>query len=407
MQINRRKLLSGAAVIAAASLVAKPSFAAQDTIKLGSLLDTSGIFDAYGKPMDKIARLAVDQINASGGLLDREIEYINYDTQSDMSLYTQFGKKLARTDHVDVVHGGILSASREAVRQTFRKSNIPYFYNVLYEGGVCDRNIFINGITPAQQVKTLIPAAVKKWGKKIYVLAADYNYGQITADWIKKYAEEVGGEVIKTDFFPLDIADFGSTIAKIQTEKPDLIISVLVGGAHMSFYRQWAASGMNKKIPMASTTLGAGNEQNILTAEETDGIMVAYNYSQELQLPLNKKLLTDYSALYGNTDDLHLLAVSHYEGILTWAEAVRLASSVKSENVIEILETGLSIDSPSGQMTIDPQTHHSILNVYLCQFKDKKMKVINTFQQQKPLDTQAVCDLVANPSDNQQYVIKV
>ncbi len=407
MQINRRKLLSGAAAIAASSFVARPIFAAENSIKLGSVLDTSGVFDAYGKPMDKAARMAIEQINAAGGLLDKQIEYILYDTQSNISNYTLFGKKLARTDKVDVVHGGILSASREAVRQTFRKSNIPYFYNVLYEGGVCDRNIFINGITPSQQVKTLIPAAVKKWGKKIYILAADYNYGQITANWIKKYANEVGAEIVKTDFFPLDVADFGSTIAKIQTAKPDMIVSVLVGGAHISFYRQWAASGMNAKIPMASTTLGAGNEQNILAKEETEGVLVAYNYSQELKNPLNKKLLANYKAKYGSIDDLHSTAVSHYEGILTWAEAVKQAGSVKSADITKVMEAGLSIDSPSGKMTVDAKTHHSILDVHLCEFRDKKMEIIESFAQQQPLDTQAVCDLNANPDDNQQYEIKI
>ncbi|NRA87071.1 MAG: transporter substrate-binding protein [Rhizobiales bacterium] len=407
MQMNRRKLLKGATALVAASFISKPTFASGDTIKLGSLLDTSGIFDAYGKPMDKTARLAVEQINASGGLLGKQIEYILYDTQSNMALYTQFGKKLARTDNVDVMHGGILSASREAVRQTFRKRNIPYFYNVLYEGGVCDRNIFINGITPAQQVKTLVPAAVKKFGKKIYVLAADYNYGQITANWIKKYAEEVGAEIVQTDFFPLDVADFGSTIAKIQTAKPDMILSVLVGGAHISFYRQWAASGMNQKIPMASTTLGVGNEQNILAKEETEGVLVAYNYSQELPNALNQKLLADYKAKYGSIDDLHSTAVSHYEGILTWAKAVRQADSVKGADITVVLEAGLSIDTPSGQMTVDAKTHHSILDVHLCEFRNKKMEILESFPQQQPLDTQAVCDLIKNPNDNQQYEIKI
>ncbi len=406
MKISRRKFLSGAAALTAA-VVAGPTFSASQTIKFGSLLDTSGIFDGYGKPMDKVARMAIEQINATGGLLNKQIEYVGYDTQSNMALYSQFARKLARTDKVDVVHGGILSASREAVRQTFRKSQIPYFYNVLYEGGVCDRNIFINGITPAQQVQTLIPAAVNKWGKKIYVLAADYNYGHITANWIKKYAKEIGAEVSNIEFFPLDVADFGSTIAKIQTEKPDFIVSVLVGGAHISFYRQWAASGMNKKIPMASTTLGAGNEQKILTNEETDGILVAYNYSHELDNDLNRKLLADYSAKYGDVDDLHLLALSHYEGILTWAEAVRIAGSVEGDKVTAVMETGLSIDTPSGKMTVDPQTHHSILNVYLSEFKDKKMQVLETFLQQPPLDTQMVCNLKTNPDDNQQYVIKI
>jgi urea transport system substrate-binding protein len=156
---------------------------------------------------------------------------------------------------------------------------------VQYEGGVCDRNIFCTGITPAQQAEILVPATVQEWGKKVYTLAADYNYGQITAKWIQHYAKAAGAEVIQTDFFPLDVADFGATIAKIQEAAPDMIMSVLVGGAHVSFYRQWAAAGLNKTTPMASTTLGAGNEQVVLTKEEGDGIMLVCSFSKELDTP--------------------------------------------------------------------------------------------------------------------------
>ena len=235
MSLNRRNFLASTAAIAGTSMLPRVALAA-DTIKLGSILDTSGIFDAYGKPMDMAMRLAVDEINASGGLLGKQVEVAAYDTQSDMALYSQYGQQLTRQDKVDVVHGGILSASREAIRQTMRKTKTLYFYNVLYEGGVCDRNIFINGVTPAQQVEALVPYAMSKSGKKVYILAADYNYGQITARWIQKFVADNGGETVGVDFFPLDVSDFGSTIAKIQSVGPDLVIAPLVGGAHLSFF---------------------------------------------------------------------------------------------------------------------------------------------------------------------------
>ncbi len=408
MFFNRRNFLktSGAAVAVAPLAGFPAAMAASDIIKFGSILDTSGIFDAYGKPMDMAARLAIDEINESGGLNGAKIELTAYDTQSDMALYTQFGQKLVRQDKVDVVHGGILSASREAIRQTMRKSKTLYFYNVLYEGGVCDRNIFITGITPAQQVEALIPRAIKKWGKNIYILAADYNYGQNTAKWVERYAKDAGGKVTNTDFFPLDVADFGSTIAKIQTAAPDIVISVLVGGAHLSFYRQWAAAGMNKRIPMASTTLGAGNEHKVLTAEEGDGIMVAYNYSLELDTPANATFKEKWAAKYGDTNAVHEIAVSNYQGVHLWAEAVRKAGTKDRIPVIEALETGLSISGPGGMITIDPATHHATLDVHVIEIGDQKMNVIESVLQRPPLDTQAVCDLKANPEDNTQYELK-
>jgi branched-chain amino acid transport system substrate-binding protein len=324
-----------------------------------------------------------------------------------MALYSQYGQQLTRQDKVDVVHGGILSASREAIRQTMRKTKTLYFYNVLYEGGVCDRNIFINGVTPAQQVEALIPYAMGKSGKKIYILAADYNYGQITARWIQKFVADNGGETVGVDFFPLDVADFGSTIAKIQSVGPDLVVAPLVGGAHLSFFRQWAAAGMKDKIPLASTTLGVGNEQKVLTPEEGNGIMVAYNYSQQLTSPANETFKANWRAAYGSSDNIHETAVSTYQGVKTWAKAVEMAGSLDREAVIAALETGISIDGPGGKVTVDPKTHHAVLDVHLMEFDNQQMRVIETLPQRQPIDTQAVCDLQANPNDNTQYKIQI
>ncbi len=406
MSLNRRNFLASSAALAGASMLPRVAMAA-DTIKLGSILDTSGIFDAYGKPMDMAMRLAVGEINAAGGLLGKQVEVVAYDTQSDMALYSQYGQQLARQDRVDVVHGGILSASREAIRQTMRKTKTPYFYNVLYEGGVCDRNIFINGVTPAQQVEALVPHAMGKSGKKVYILAADYNYGQITARWIQKFVADNGGETVGVDFFPLDVSDFGSTIAKIQSAGPDLVIAPLVGGAHLSFFRQWAAAGMKDRIPLASTTLGVGNEHKVLTAEEGNGIMVAYNYSQELDTPANTAFKDRWAAAYGDSGAINELAVSNYQGVMTWAEAVRQAGSMDRDALIASMESGLSIDGPAGKITVDPKTHHAVLDVHIMEMENQGMKVIETLAQRQPIDTQAVCDLSAKPNDNTQYEINI
>jgi branched-chain amino acid transport system substrate-binding protein len=95
-----------------------------------------------------------------------------------------------------------------------------------------------------------------------------------------------------------------------------------------------------------------------------------------------------------------------YQGFRLWAEGVKKAASIDRIKVIEALETGISIDAPSGNVTIDPPTHHCVLDVHIAEVNDKKLKVLEGFSQQKPSDTAAVCDLIKNPNDNQQYVIK-
>ena len=406
MNIDRRQFLGTAAALAGASALAAPAFAA-DSIKVGSLHDLSGGLDIYGKPMVDALTFAIEEANAAGGLLGRQLQLINYDTQSSMQLYTQFAQQAALKDKVAVVHGGITSASREVIRPVLDKFKTLYFYNTQYEGGVCDRNQFDTGVTPAQTVEKLVPYAVKKWGKKVYVVAADYNYGQITSQWVKKYTTENGGEVLSIEFFPLDVTNFSSTISKIQAAKPDFVWSALVGGAHISFYRQWAAAGMNKSIPMASTTFGVGNEQIVLSPEEANGMLVCYNYFEGVKNPANTAFLEKFHKRFGaDYPNVTELAMGTYQGFNLWADGVKKAESIDRMKVIEALETGISIDAPSGKVTIDPPTHHCILDVHIAEVKDKKFNLLEDFSQQKPADTAAVCDLQKNPNDNQQYVIK-
>jgi urea transport system substrate-binding protein len=325
-----------------------------------------------------------------------------------MQLYTQFAQQAALKDKVAVVHGGITSASREVIRPVLDRFKTLYFYNTQYEGGVCDRDQFDTGVTPAQTVEKLVPYAMKKWGKKVYVVAADYNYGQITSQWVKKYVMDNGGEVASIDFFPLDVTNFSSTISKIQAAKPDFVWSALVGGAHISFYRQWAAAGMRKSIPMASTTFAVGNEHIVLSPDECNGMLVCYNYFEGVKNPVNTAFLERFHKRFGaDYPNVTELAMGTYQGFQLWAEGVKKAGSVDRLKVIDALETGISISAPSGTVTIDPPTHHCILDVHIAEVKDKKLDVLEDFPQQKPADTAAVCDLKKNPNDNQQYVIKI
>jgi len=406
--LSRRHLLVAAGSTAIAAGFPLIRAAAQGApIKLGSVLDNSGNLDIYGKPMVMATALAVEEINAAGGLLGRKVQLIQYDTQSDIALYTKFAQQLVREDKVDVVHGGITSASREAIRQTFRRGNTLYFYNVLYEGGVCDGNCFVTGTTPAQAVEPIIDRAMKQWGKNPYTIAADYNYGQITAKWISYYVDERKGKVVQTDFFPLDIADFGSTIAKIQDAKPSFVASALVGGAHMAFYRQWAASGMNKKVPLMSTTFGVGNEHLALSPAEGDGILIAGNYSQEIDSPANKEFLARWRKKFGDTKIIHEIAVSQYQGIKLWAEAVKKAGTIERAALIKTLESSPSIEGPAGLVTMEPKTHHAALDIRIMEVRDQKLAILETAKQRPPSDTGRYCDLQKNPKENKQYEVKI
>jgi urea transport system substrate-binding protein len=409
--MDRRQFIktSGYAAVAGGSGLLLPTSAfAEDDIAVGSIHDLSGGLDIYGKPMLDALTLAIEEQNAAGGLLGKKVRLVSYDPQSNMQLYTQFAQQAALKDKVAVVMGGITSASREVIRPVLDRAKTLYFYNTQYEGGVCDRGIFCTGVTPAQTVGKLVPYAMKKWGKKIYVVAADYNYGQITSQWVKKFAQDNGGSTVAIEFFPLDVTNFGPTISKIEAAKPDMLFSALVGGAHISFYRQWAAAGMNKKIPLASSTFGVGNEQIVLSAEEANGYLLSYNYFESLSNANNKAFLERFHKRFGaDYPNVTELACGTYQGFKLWAEGVKKAASVDPMKVTVALESGINVEGPSGKVTIDPDTHHCVLNVSLAEVQDKKFKILQTFDQAPPSDTSAVCNLKKNPKDNQQYVIKV
>ena len=157
---------------------------------------------------------------------------------------------------------------------------------------------------------------------------------------------------------------------------------------------------------MASSSLGVGNEHKVLPAEEGDGILVAYNYSQELDTPENKAFLAAWEAKFGDTAMIHEIAASNYQGVHLWARAVEKAGTLDRMAVIEAAEDGLSMRGPGGLITIDPKTHHVIADVHLMELQDQKMPVLETFPQQHPIGTQDVCDLEANPDETQQFDIR-
>ena len=355
--------------------------------------------------MIQTTEYAVAVLNAAGGLLGRQIQLINYDTQSSMQLYSQFAQQLILKDKVDVIQGGITSASREAIRPTLDRYKTLYFYNTQYEGGVCDRNVFCTGTTPAQTVNHVVDYALKTWGKKCYIVAADYNYGQITAKWMTKFVRDGGGSVLKTDFFPLDVTNFSSAISRIQDAAPEFVLSALVGANHSGFYRQWDAAGMKPKIPMGSTVFGLGDELTTMDTSTTDGIVTSFGWYNDIGTPTSDAFVKGMQAKFGaGVTDLGELDSATFEGIMLWAEGVKKAGSVEQSKVIAALETGIVIDGPSGKVTMDPKTHHTIRNAYLAQPKGRKWDIMAKYPDQYPADTGGQCDLIKTPSTNKQFV---
>jgi branched-chain amino acid transport system substrate-binding protein len=410
---NRQAGIRGAALVCALALGlsacaggAGGSASSTGPLKVGSVLDLTGPLSIYGVPKSKVAKLAIADINANGGVLGRKLSLVQYDSRSETQKNVQYANQLAIKDKVAVVHGGITSASREAMRPVLSRLKTLYFYNSLYEGGVCDRNEVITGETASQFLEPLIDYAARNLGKKMYIVAADYNYGRISAQWIEKYARQHGATVLGKEFISLDSGDFASTLNTIQQKSPDVIVSVLVGGNHVPFYRGFAAKGLGARMKIISPSFGLGNEQEILSPAEAEGIITSYNYYEELKNPANAAFMKKFAGAYGQAQPyITDLAVSEWNGWHLWAAAVNKAGSLDRDKVLKAIESGqVSIDSPSGKVTIDGPSHHVVEDITLGRVNDRRgFDLIRTFPGRAPIYEKSVCDLIKNPSLNRAF----
>ena len=164
---------------------------------------------------------------------------------------------------------------------------------------------------------------------------------------------------------------------------------------------------MNKKIPLCSTTFGVGNEHLALSPAEGDGILIAGNYSQEADTPGNKEFLAKWAKRFGDPKVAHEIAVSQYQGILLWAACVKKAGSLDRAKMLAAIESGVSVQGPAGTVTLDPKTHHAILDINVMEVKGQKLTIKQQFKARAPADTAQSCDLAKNPDDNKQYEVKV
>jgi urea transport system substrate-binding protein len=412
MTISRRALLQSAAFGTAAAagigFKVEPGWAQSDSVNVASLHDLSGAVDVYGVPSHMCMKFAIDEINASGGLLGKKLNLKVYDGQSDIKKYPQYAQRAALEDKVVMLQGAITGASREATRPVLRRYKVPFVYGTIYEGGLCETNAISVNTGSDQQAIPLLEWAFKNLGKKVFYIGADYNAPRNIGIWTHYLAGKNGGEVVGDDYYPLDVTDFSTAISKIQAAKPDYVHSCLVGGPHMSFYRQWAAAGMLHKIPIVSVVFAGGNEHMVLTPEETDGIIVAYNYFQELDTPENKAFLKRFVASVGGDHPyINGIAIGGYNGPMIWAEAVRRAGSFERDALMAAVAKNIEWTGPSGRMVMDGPTHSTQQDVHIIQVKDRKWSLLETRKQVPPYDFAGRCNLAKNPANTEILVPRV
>ncbi|MEK7215520.1 MAG: urea ABC transporter substrate-binding protein [Chloroflexota bacterium] len=327
------------------------------TIKVGILHSLSGTMAISETSVRDAELLAIEEINAKGGVLGKKIEPVIEDGASDWPTFAEKAKKLIQKDQVAVVFGCWTSASRKAVLPVFESLKGLLFYPVQYEGLEKSPNIFYTGATTNQQIVPAVEYLLAQGKKKMYLLGSDYVFPRTSNKIIKLQLEAQGGQLVGEEYTPLGHTDYTTVVSKILAAKPDVVFNTLNGDSNVAFFKQLKSAGNTPdKIQTMSVSIAEEETRGIGT-ENLLGHLVAWNYYQTTDTPENKTFVAAYKAKFGQnrvTDDPIEAA---YVGVHIWAKAVEKAGSTDVEKV-RAAAKGIEFAAPEGKVTVDGDNQH-------------------------------------------------
>jgi urea transport system substrate-binding protein len=301
--------------------------------------------------------LAIEEVNAAGGVLGKQLQVVTEDGASDWPTFAEKAKKLITVDQVATVFGGWTSASRKAMLPVFEQYKGLLWYPVQYEGLESSPNIYYTGATTNQQI---IPGLdyLKKLGKtKLFLLGSDYVFPRTANKEIKAYAAANGMTIVDEQYTPLGSTDFQTIVNKIVADKPDAVFNTLNGDSNVAFFKQLKPTGLTPdNMPVISVSI-AEQEVSGIGIDKIVGQLVAWNYYQTTSTPENAKFVAAFKAKYGANQTVDDPMEAGYTAVHLWAMAANKAGSTDIAK-IKAAAAGLSWAAPEGTVTIDGATQH-------------------------------------------------
>ncbi len=350
-----------------------------DTVTVGILHSVTGTMAISETGSVQAEKLAIDQINAMGGVLGRKIEYIQEDGASDWPTFAEKSKKLLVNDKVAAVFGCWTSASRKAVLPVFEQYNGMLYYPTFYEGLEQSPNVIYTGQEATQQIIAGIDWVVKEKGAKtFYLLGSDYIWPRTSNKIARKHIEKLGLKVVGEEYYPLGHTQFNSVINKIKLKKPDVIYAIVVGGSNVAFYKQLKAAGIDltKEKPLLLTISVTEDEILGIGGENIEGAYAAMKYFQSLDNPNNQAFVQAFKDKWGKDIVIGDVTQAAYLGPWLWKAAVEKAGSFDIDK-IRAASPGIELTTaPEGYVRIH-ENHHlwSKTRVGLAQ-RDGQYKVV-------------------------------
>ena len=371
LDLRRRRLLQGAAVLPALGLgrlaFAQPTAQVNTTnlavtdkeVTVGQLHSSTGTMAISETGAIEAEQLAIDQINAAGGILGRQIKVIKEDGASDWPTFAEKAKKLLINDHCAAVFGCWTSASRKAVLPVFEKENGLLYYPTFYEGLEQSHNVFYTGQEATQQILySLDWAKNEKKAKTFFLVGSDYIWPRTSMKIARKHIENFQhGTVVGEEYYPLGSTNFGSLMNKIKLQKPDCIFAAVVGGSNVAFYKALKAAGITGDKQLLVTLAVTEDEMTGVGGENFAGFYSSMKYFQTLDNENNKKFVAAFKAKYGKDAVIGDVTQAGYLGPFLWKAAVEKAKSFDVDKVVAA-SPGIELTTaPEGYVKLD-ENHH-------------------------------------------------
>jgi urea transport system substrate-binding protein len=369
--VNRREALRrGTQTLAAASSLGAlfsggclPSTSSAKTIKVGLLHSQTGTMAISETSLRDMEIMAIEEINASGGVLGRLIEPVLKDPKSrSTDLFPKKAKELLLDDKVAVVFGCWTSSGRKAVLPVFEEHNGLLFYPVQYEGNESSKNVIYGGAVPNQQILPALDWLLGPSGgskKRFYLLGSDYVFPRTANLIIQKYLGTRGADVAKTTYVPLGQRDYMGTVEEIKKLEPDVVFSTINGDSNIAFYNELADQGVTaKQIPVVATSVGEDELRN-LRPEKVEGHMAAWTYFQTVPTPGNRQFVERFQSEWGSDRVMDDPMEAAYCQVYLWKLAAEKAGSFLVDEIRTALRSGIEFDAPGGKIRIDPKNQHT------------------------------------------------
>jgi len=370
----RRKLLLGTAAASVASLlpprawadafptaqVNTSGLAVTDTdVTVGILHSVTGTMAISETGSVEAEKLAIDQINASGGVLGRKIKFIQEDGASDWPTFAEKAKKLLVNDKCASVMGCWTSASRKAVLPVFEQYNGMLYYPTFYEGLEQSKNVIYTGQEATQQIIAGLNWVQKEKGAKtFYLLGSDYIWPRTSNKIARKHIENVLKlKVVGEEYFPLGHTQFNSVINKMKLTKPDVIYAIIVGGSNVAFYKQLKAAGIDLSKQTLMTISVTEDEIDGIGGENIAGAFACMKYFESLDNANNKAFVSAFHKMWGDKTVIGDVTQAAYLGPWLWKLTVEKAGSFDIDKIAAASPGVEFKGAPEGYVRIH-ENHH-------------------------------------------------